>query len=380
MEQTLSGLTTDILNLKAMVDDQYDDFKKVMNNSNRFIQTTSSASNLSQLYTNFKGLVTNSNVSVVQDYQNVDLFDGSFKMYLNNVALKRDDVAKTVCLNTGTDITFGVYSGARVYNSQYGRVALFDRATGLALRHGNGNVTLSKFIDNNWDFSWFIYKTESGKFELQNDWPRKWNSKCIRYDNTKDRFLITDLFDANRAKFTFGAGISQTYLTPNKTGLYTRIINTYFADNLAIVSASNAVNTPYLETVCINIADTNVGTGWNINVNQKDNFSVIYKGYFYAPVTGTYTFYLNSDEASYLWLGSNALSGNTTSNADINNGGGHKMLKKSANKSLTSGTYYPLLIIYGEASGANNIIFSWKPPNGVETSTQPGYLFLNAPV
>ena len=59
-------------------------------------------------------------------------------------------------------------------------------------------------------------------------------------------------------------------------------------------------------------------------ISEKQYYSVEWTGVFYAPVSGTYTFYLASDDSSYLWLGDNALSGYTISNCLVNsayNGG-----------------------------------------------------------
>lgn len=382
-QQSLRGLTSAIDKLREEVNEQYSDFIKVMTNSNRFKQAVGSSSNVTSMYNNFKALTNNSNVSVVQDYQYVDTLQGSFKIYYNNVALKWNNVTRCVSLNSGTDITFGVYDDAKVNRNSEGRVALFDRATGLAMRHyGLAPITFTPFQSNNWDMSWFIYKTASGKYELHNDWIWNWNRLTLYYDSTSDSFKTCYIDNPARARFTFavGANIPAQYLTPNKPGLYCRMLSGYFYDNLAYVTSTSAINTPLLETHAINIQNTYNGSGYWVQVDKWDWLTMVIKGYFYAPTTGTYTFNLTSDDGSYLWIGSNALSGFTTENADINNGGGHGMIKKSVNKSLTGGTYYPILIVYGEGAGGNNIVFSWVPPGGSETSSASGFLFLNAPV
>lgn len=382
-QQSLRGLTAEVLKITNEVDAEYTEFCKVMTNSNRFNQAVTSSSNVNSMYNNFKTLTNNSNVSIVQDYQYVDTLQGSFKIYYNNIALKWNKLTRCVSLNSGTDITFGIYDDPKVNRNSEGRVALFDRATGLAMRHyGWGAITFTPFQANNWDMDWFIYKTASGKYELQNDWVINWNFLTLGYDAVNDKFVTKGINDPSRVRFTFGAGIPDAYLTPNKSGLYCRILSGYFNDSVPYISTTANINTPYLETHALNIANTANGTGYNwlYTDTRSERFTVVWKGYFYAPTTGTYTFNLTSDDASYLWIGSNALSGYTTGNADINNGGGHVMIKKSVSKSLTSGTYYPLLIVYGENVGPNDINFSWKPPGSAETSTASGYLFLNAPV
>jgi hypothetical protein len=379
-EPKLTSVAKDIVDLGNQVSQDYNEFLAVMQNSNRFIQAVRSSSTTTALYNNFKSLTTNSNVSIVQAYEIVDTLVDSFTISYNNVTLKNYNLTKNIRLNSGTEITFGIYDNPKVFRSSNGRVALFDRQTGLALKHnGASPVTLAQFVEGNWNFSWCIYKTASGKYELQNDWNRGWNTTCMTYKSATDTFVMTTLYDPLRAKFTFGSGISQEFLTPSKDGLYVRYINGYFADNLPFVSTTAAVNTPYLETMGPNIANIESGSGMTVPINVNDNFTLVWTGYFYAPVSGKYTFKLSSDDASYMWLGSNALSGNTVQNANINNAGIHAMKVKSADITLTSETYYPLLIIYGDFKTTNNIVFSWKPPNLPETSTQTGYLFLNAP-
>ena len=105
----------------------------------------------------------------------------------------------------------------------------------------------------------------------------------------------------------------------------------------------------------------------NYSLNNKND---IYKliGYFYSNYSGAWTFYLSSDDCSYLWIGNYAISGYTTSNADINNGGLHSMQEKSTTINLSNNTYYPIRIQYGEFTGGNDIYVSFSNPNLNKTS------------
>jgi len=61
------------------------------------------------------------------------------------------------------------------------------------------------------------------------------------------------------------------------------------------------------------IPDIFVGTGSLIPVkSQVGQYSVQWLGSFRTPVTGSYTFYVNSDDASYPWIGPSATQGYTT--------------------------------------------------------------------
>ena len=93
----------------------------------------------------------------------------------------------------------------------------------------------------------------------------------------------------------------------------------YFNDNVNWFNSYTPTSTGYVTN------GTNIGTFSNNTrtVNSAEYYSFQWIGYFRASVTGTYTFYTASDDASYLWLGENAVSGYSSSNAVVNNGGAH---------------------------------------------------------
>jgi len=126
------------------------------------------------------------------------------------------------------------------------------------------------------------------------------------------------------------------------------------------------------------IADIHTGTGGVQSVNGADYYSVQWLGFFRATVSGTWWFYTNSDDASYLWLSSNALSP-STSNALVNNGGEHPMQERSGSVSLTANAYYPLRIQFGEAGGGDNCVVYWTPPGGAQTTDGTNYFTLCPP-
>jgi len=142
--------------------------------------------------------------------------------------------------------------------------------------------------------------------------------------------------------------------TPNIMGVTTTLKNTY--------CATGGFNNP-------NTTDTPVG-----GLAATITYSVEWTGFFFAPITGTYTFYLASDDSSYLWVGSTAASGYTTANSLINNlytG----PAEKSATISLTGGTYYPFRLQFGDGGGGEFITFSFAPPSGVRVYEGTGYFF-----
>ena len=112
--------------------------------------------------------------------------------------------------------------------------------------------------------------------------------------------------------------------------------------------------------------------------DDGSNFSCQWLGYFLPSTTETYTFFTSSDDASYVWVGSNALTGFTTANAIVNNGGAHGNQERSGTISLTSGVYYPIRIQFGEASGGDVMTFNYSTPTIPKTTTVTGRVFYNA--
>ncbi len=146
----------------------------------------------------------------------------------------------------------------------------------------------------------------------------------------------------------------------------------YFADTMNWFT-SNTVN--YTASNISIMSNISSATNGNKTVNGAENYSVQWTGYFYALASGNHTFYTNSDDASYLWLGSNAISGFTSNNSLVNNGGLHGMTQRSGISNLTAGTYYPIRMMYGELNGGDDMQVSFTPPSGTRTYVFSNYAF-----
>jgi len=124
---------------------------------------------------------------------------------------------------------------------------------------------------------------------------------------------------------------------------------------------------------------TNIGTATQQNqpANSADSYTVLWVGYFFTGNnSGTFTFYTNSDDMSYLWLGPNALSGYTTSNPVVNNGGLHGMSTRSGTISLSANTYYPIRILFAENGGGDDIAVWFNlPGSSTNIYNGTGYYF-----
>jgi hypothetical protein len=125
-----------------------------------------------------------------------------------------------------------------------------------------------------------------------------------------------------------------------------------------------------------NFTNINTATGGIVPADSSwFTYSVEWFGYFYATVTGTYTFYTNTDDASYLWVGANALSGYTTGNCLVNNGGIHAVQERSGTMSLTAGTYYPIRFQFGQNIGPDGCALSFSAPGIARTYNLTGYVY-----
>jgi hypothetical protein len=136
-------------------------------------------------------------------------------------------------------------------------------------------------------------------------------------------------------------------LTPDVNDLLTSGYRTtysgFHADDVAFTDTATAT------------ATTVVG---NFTIpSEPENTTELYIGYLLANYTGTWSFTITSDDASYLWIGTNAVSGYTTGNALASasyHGPG------TGTVSLTTGNYYPIRLLYGNgpASGALNLTYA----------------------
>lgn len=138
----------------------------------------------------------------------------------------------------------------------------------------------------------------------------------------------------------------------------------------------NSRTETYLPGLVTNMSTINTATGGIIPTDSSWSlYSVEWFGYFYAPTTGSYTFYLASDDASYLWIGNGALFQWTTDSALVSNGGLHPVTERSGTITLTANTYYPLRINMGENFSGDSLQASFSGPGISKTDNWAGYIF-----
>lgn len=106
-----------------------------------------------------------------------------------------------------------------------------------------------------------------------------------------------------------------------------------------------------------------------------ENTSFQWLGYFRPTTTETYTFFTSSDDGSYVWVGDTAVSGYTTANPVVNNGGSHASQERSGTIALTAGVYYPIRIQTGNGGGPGSFAFNYSTPTITKTSNVSGLMF-----
>ena len=168
-------------------------------------------------------------------------------------------------------------------------------------------------------------------------------------------------------------GYWTSWVLPYTAGLYKTTYSGYFADNVSFFATATPASVG--GNPATSVQTTSI---FEPSQNDGENFSCQWLGYFKPTTTETYTFFTSSDDASYVWVGSNAVSGFTTTNSTVNNGGLHGTIEKSGTIALTSGVYYPIRIQFGELSGGDVMTFNYSTPTITKTTNVTGLVFYNS--
>jgi hypothetical protein len=110
-----------------------------------------------------------------------------------------------------------------------------------------------------------------------------------------------------------------------------------------------------------------VVTNINLTPRRRDtNYFLRFTGYLNVPTNGSYTFYLNSDDGSKLWLDGNLL---------VNNDGPQGATEVSGTTNLTAGMH-ALVVGYFQATGGQTLNVSWAGPALAKQTLTDAALFL----
>ena len=168
-------------------------------------------------------------------------------------------------------------------------------------------------------------------------------------------------------------GYWTNWVQPYVAGLYKTTYSGYFSDNVSFFAT--ATPTTFGTNPATSVQTTAITESSN---NDGEYFSCQWLGYFKPLTTETYTFFTSSDDASYVWVGTNAQTGFTTANAVVNNGGAHGNTETFGTIALTAGVYYPIRIQFGEAGGGDVLTFNYSTPTITKTTNVTGLVFYNS--
>ena len=168
-------------------------------------------------------------------------------------------------------------------------------------------------------------------------------------------------------------GYWTSWVLPYTDGVYKTTYSGYFADNVSFFATATPASVG--GNPATSVQTTSI---FEPATDDGSNFSCQWLGYFKPTTTETYTFFTSSDDASYMWIGETAITGFTTLNATVKNGGAHGNQERSGTASLTNGTYYPIRIQFGEASGGDVMTFNYSTPTITKTTNVTGLVFYNS--
>ncbi len=132
-----------------------------------------------------------------------------------------------------------------------------------------------------------------------------------------------------------------------------------------LTSNANYPNTPSLSTL------VGITEGYN---NAMDNIGGRISGYIVPPTTGTYYFWVASDDYSEFWGSGDANPANKVLLASVTGYTGYRewnkyTSQKTAAVSLNAGQIYYFEVLYKEGGGGDNISLGWSKPG--EATTTP---------
>ncbi|MBE7168947.1 MAG: right-handed parallel beta-helix repeat-containing protein [Williamsia sp.] len=123
------------------------------------------------------------------------------------------------------------------------------------------------------------------------------------------------------------------------------------------------------------ITPTKTGSSNNLDLgvrNRDTYFSILWQGYITIPADGFYTFELNSDDGSKLYIGNY----NPASTPLINNDGLHGTRTVAGSQFLYKGIF-PIAISYFQNSGINQMELYWSSTSGISRQKVPDNALMN---
>jgi len=214
-------------------------------------------------------------------------------------------------------------------------------------------------------------------------------------DQTKSYYRVNNTYDKSQLPDTYNDNISGADDNPNNggliigrpwtplsIGLYLSNYSGYFSNGAPLVQDTPAlVSTQWFSNHAGNLTTTVAGDTLAYFSVSGTVISKQWVGYFKPQVTDNYQFYINSDDACYVWIGTKAISSYDHTNRDLfGRAGGtppYNGLQTSSVIALTAGRYYPVRIQWGNRVAGGELTVSWSNTSTARTTDFTGLLFYN---
>jgi hypothetical protein len=204
------------------------------------------------------------------------------------------------------------------------------------------------------------------------------NSSCLTGSNYTTNTFRTNASYYNGVVYTIYDGYKNNDTTVSGWALYNA--GNLYNSGQVTGRTTNLTNIGWGTNGAM-IGNQGGGSNWNgISFNgDRHYFTIVWAGLLYTQsYAGNWTFSTNSDDASFLWVGNNAVSPNYTggrSTATVDNGDAHGMVYRSATVNLSANTYYPFRVQFGEQGGGYDCYTIITRPDGTALGNATGYLF-----
>lgn len=118
-------------------------------------------------------------------------------------------------------------------------------------------------------------------------------------------------------------------------------------------------------------------TTFEIPVNSMDNYGTRIRGYICPPLTGSYTFWISSDDNSQLFLSTNSSPASKQLIASVDAWTSSREWDKFASQqsnpiNLIAGQQYYIEVLQKEGTGGDNLAVRWQLPTGLMEEPIPG--------
>ena len=160
---------------------------------------------------------------------------------------------------------------------------------------------------------------------------------------------------------------------PQVAGLYFQVYEGYFNDDINFFAKSS----PYASGFSDNFDSiASASNDYLVDTDFQTLVSVEWFGYLFTPSgsTGNWSISINSDDASFVWIGNSALNGYDANNALISNSGVHSARELTTVIYLLENATYAFRVQYGQFIGDCQLVITLHAPSHVKTHGV-GYFF-----